>query len=482
VVSDGGALTDHNPVLTVNGGPTDGFLMLAASFGGAPQESTKTPLVLVNPVDACQPLQRLNGAIAFAERDSLCFIIDRARNAQAAGASAIVIRYDQDGGIPVSYVALNDGGVTVTIPVYGVSREDGAVIEGLIGNGTPTASISTTTRRAGTNSRGDVLMYTPSILKQGSTLSHWDTTASPSLLMEPQITPQIPRDLDITPASLEDVGWSVQHALSIGATKLGQADLFPGEPARFLVQVVNRGLLPSSGVVVDQQPDPGLAFASNSLGCTTSFPCTFDVVEPGGVRTFISQYTPQGSPNSVTAGFSITAGGDSTNPTATVTALAATAADISVTGSGPATGQENGSADVVFTVKNNGPGTAVSSTLAASVDLGGSITGYSGDCTGSSQCALGDVASGQSKAVHVAVKWGSSAGTATVTGTGGSAASDPNSANNSATVKTSIANSSGCSVTGNGFPLLVVPALLLWARRRGRVTAPASRFPGRQRR
>jgi uncharacterized repeat protein (TIGR01451 family)/uncharacterized protein (TIGR03382 family) len=476
VVNAGEVLTDHNPVLNVSGGPSDGFLMLAASFGGTPANITK-PLAIVHASgggsarDACEPLDQLSGAIVFAERNSACFVIDRARNAQAAGASAIVVGYDQDGGIPVSYVGLDDGGVTVTIPVYGVSREDGATIEGLFGNGTPSAAISTNTRRAGTNARGDALLYTPSIFKQGSTLSHWDLTASPSLLMEPQINPQLSRNLDLTPASLEDVGWTVQHDVSIGATKLDRPELYPGEPARFIVQVVNRGSQPASGVVVHHQPDPALVFTSNSQGCTTAFPCSFDAIEPGGVRTFIAEYSVQGSPTSVTMGFSITAGGNSTNPSASVSATTATAADLSVTGSGPTTVPASGTGDVVFTVNNNGPGTATTTTLAATVDLGGSVTGYSGDCTGTTQCSLGDLTSGASKTVHVAVKYGSSAGNSTVTGTASNASGDLDGSNNSAAVKTVItggASSGGCTAVGGGPVLFALPMVLLWARRRRR--------------
>jgi uncharacterized repeat protein (TIGR01451 family) len=361
--------------------------------------------------------------------------------------------------------------VTVTIPVYGTSREDGTTIEGLIGTGPTSATISTNIRRAGTNSRGDVLLYTPSIFKQGSTLSHWDLTASPSLLMEPQISPQLPRNLDLTPASLEDVGWTVQHDVSIGATKLDRPELYPGEPARFIVQIVNRGSQPATGVVVDHQPDPALAFTSNSQGCTTAFPCAFDAIQPGDVRTFIAEYSVQGSPNSVTTGFSITAGGNSTNPSASVTATTAIAADLSVTGTGPTTVQAGGTGDVVFTVRNNGPGTATTTTLSATVDLGGSVTGYSGDCTGTTQCSLGDLTSGASKTVHVAVKYGSSAGNSTVTGTASNASGDLDGTNNSAAVKTVITGgvaSGGCTAVGGGPLLFSLPMVLLWARRRRR--------------
>lgn len=54
---------------------------------------------------------------------------------------------------------------------------------------------------------GRVEMYTPSSFQQGSSLSHFNTAASPNLLMEPAINTGLPLDLDLTRQQMRDIGW-----------------------------------------------------------------------------------------------------------------------------------------------------------------------------------------------------------------------------------------------------------------------------------
>jgi hypothetical protein len=48
------------------------------------------------------------------------------------------------------------------------------------------------------------------VVSSGSTLSHWDTVATPNLLMEPFINSDLKSatNLDLTPFQLRDVGWT----------------------------------------------------------------------------------------------------------------------------------------------------------------------------------------------------------------------------------------------------------------------------------
>lgn len=56
---------------------------------------------------------------------------------------------------------------------------------------------------------GQVLLFAPNPIQGGSSISHWDTSATPSLLMEPSITPDLVfLDLDITPDQMGDIGWT----------------------------------------------------------------------------------------------------------------------------------------------------------------------------------------------------------------------------------------------------------------------------------
>jgi hypothetical protein len=61
---------------------------------------------------------------------------------------------------------------------------------------------------AGRHPSGHVLMYAPSTLQSGSSVSHWDTTLTPDELLEPFATPN-PHDL-LTTHLLNDIGWSLQ--------------------------------------------------------------------------------------------------------------------------------------------------------------------------------------------------------------------------------------------------------------------------------
>jgi hypothetical protein len=57
------------------------------------------------------------------------------------------------------------------------------------------------------NATGRVQLFTPSPLQQGSSVSHWDTACTPSLLMEPSITVGLPLNLDLTRQQMRDLGW-----------------------------------------------------------------------------------------------------------------------------------------------------------------------------------------------------------------------------------------------------------------------------------
>jgi hypothetical protein len=56
-------------------------------------------------------------------------------------------------------------------------------------------------------STGRVELYTPSTLEPGSSVSHWNASASPNLLMEPAINPGLPLSLDLTRQLMRDIGW-----------------------------------------------------------------------------------------------------------------------------------------------------------------------------------------------------------------------------------------------------------------------------------
>ncbi len=60
---------------------------------------------------------------------------------------------------------------------------------------------------AGLGAMNRVRLFAPTTLQQGSSVSHFDITAAPNLLMEPAINPGIPLTLDLTRQQLRDIGW-----------------------------------------------------------------------------------------------------------------------------------------------------------------------------------------------------------------------------------------------------------------------------------
>ena len=63
-------------------------------------------------------------------------------------------------------------------------------------------------RIAGADELGRMLLYTPNPLEPGSSISHWDISATPDLLMEPFASPRVPLgEVDLTLPHFRDIGW-----------------------------------------------------------------------------------------------------------------------------------------------------------------------------------------------------------------------------------------------------------------------------------
>jgi PA domain len=162
------------------------------------------------------------GKVAVIDRGT-CGFAEKAKNAQNAGAVGVVIANNVAGTAP----ALGGSDPTVTIPVVSVSQADGVKIKAAIvdaakygSRGKPGSLASTLTsdpsRRAGADALGRPLLNTPATLAPGSSVSHWDPSAFPNLLMEPSINSDLtlllvpPKDLTIP--LFKDIGWTTPTA------------------------------------------------------------------------------------------------------------------------------------------------------------------------------------------------------------------------------------------------------------------------------
>ena len=213
------------PLLTVNSpsglGPYD---VGAASFG-PPISAPGVTGNLVQATDAvepgappgtafdgCSPFSNAGaifGNIALVDRGFCTFNV-KAANAQAAGATAMIVADNAPGAPPAGL-----GGVdpTITIPSARVTQPAGNALKAALGSGTVNVTLGVDLSvRAGTEATtGLVHLNAPNPVQPGSSISHWDPIAFPNQLMEPSINAdlthsvQTPEDLSLK--EMTDIGW-----------------------------------------------------------------------------------------------------------------------------------------------------------------------------------------------------------------------------------------------------------------------------------
>ena len=195
----------------------------ADNFGGAiviGQDETGA-----SSTDGCEPLVNVvdtTGNVVLLDRGTCAFVI-KAANAQAAGASGVIIANSVAGA---GAFGMGGSNSAVTVPTISVSLEDGNAIKAA-SPGVSVEFFTDPTRQAGTN-EGLVRLYAPTTVALGSSISHFDTVASPDLLMEPFITPGLraSENVDLTPSLMKDIGWQLE-TLKIGGCDTGVANALP---------------------------------------------------------------------------------------------------------------------------------------------------------------------------------------------------------------------------------------------------------------
>jgi hypothetical protein len=159
------------------------------------------------PADGCSAITNSSaviGRIALIDRGT-CTFVTKANNAQLAGATAVIIANNTAGGIAPG----DDGsGTVIHIPVIGISQADGAAIRAALGATVSALIFADPSLLAGADLSGHPKLYVPLTFSNGSSMYHFDVTATPNLLMEPDINPDLPSDsVDLTLDELFDIGW-----------------------------------------------------------------------------------------------------------------------------------------------------------------------------------------------------------------------------------------------------------------------------------
>ncbi|MCS7079570.1 MAG: hypothetical protein NZ585_05905 [Chloracidobacterium sp.] len=278
---------EPSPVLRIERDPPVTFAVNQATFGGAITLGGLTrPLIAAQPPLACGPLSNpgaVNGNLALVDRGD-CPFVDKAFNAQQAGAQGVIIANNVAGGFTPGGTAAN-----ITIPVVGISQADGATLRGFLSSGSVTATLRLDPTRLAGTTNGRLRMFAPNPRQAGSSVSHWDNTVRPRLLMEPAITPRLPRTQDLTLNLLRDLGWTVNPIFSASGVVVPASG--SSAPQQVAVNAVGEWTI--SGI-----PDwvTGFPAAGNLLT-----PVNFQVApNPGPGRTATLTLNPGGNTFTIT--------------------------------------------------------------------------------------------------------------------------------------------------------------------------------------
>jgi uncharacterized repeat protein (TIGR01451 family) len=293
--------------------------------------------------------------------------------------------------------------------------------------GTGTVSGSIATLAAGGSASFQIVVRADSSDANGSTISDTAQVGSSGL------------DLNGANNSATTSG-TVATSADLLVSMSGPATVVPGDSITYEITVTNNGPSDAQGTSVSDTLPAGVSLVSF---LQTSGPANLGTLPAGGTQTFELIVTTSDSATvgtvlvNVATESASTTDPDSTNNSATLnTAVVAPQADIATTMTGPTTALAGESNTYHFTFTNNGPNDAT---------VGYSFSGPAGaiiqSITQTSGPAGGHLAPGESISYDAVVSTASNTLDGTViteTVTALSDTADPNSANNSASVSTTI--------------------------------------------
>jgi hypothetical protein len=190
------------------------FAVQGASFGPAvtPGGVSGTVVLAEDGVgasnDGCEAItNNVAGAIALIDR-GVCGFTVKALNAQAAGAIGVIIANNAPGGP----APMGGADPNVNIVSVGITQAQGNAIKAALPT-TATIRLSATLL-AGADAQGQARLYMPTVVRPGSSGSHFDVALAPNALMEPFINADLESNttLDLSPFVLLDEGWTLLDA------------------------------------------------------------------------------------------------------------------------------------------------------------------------------------------------------------------------------------------------------------------------------
>ncbi len=243
----------------------------AANFGPSIESAPVTGSVTLaedgvgSNTDGCEPLTNsevITGTIALIDRGN-CSFVTKVANAQAAGAIGVIVVNNDFLG----FGTMGGSDPTIMIPSVMVSGQTGGILKSILLYEDVEVELGVDSERlAGTSPDGQALLYSPNPVQPGSSMSHWDTSATPNLLMEPSINSDLPQaqPLDLTAALMRDIGWYPDANLDGSPDDLAdlqismqvdKTEVAPGDSLSYTIIVSNTGVVSATdSVVVDLLP------------------------------------------------------------------------------------------------------------------------------------------------------------------------------------------------------------------------------------
>ncbi len=242
------------PLLRVNapGAIAGDYAVGTASFGaplGTPGVTGDVVLGVdaVSPFnDACSALTNaaeMAGRIAIVDR-GICAFAAKAKTCQDAGAVGVIVVNNAAGAPPPGMGGTDP---TVVIPAVMVTQADGAALKAQLAAGLNVTLMVDPDLMAGADPAGRVMMYTPNPYQSGSSVSHFDVSCSPNLLMEPSINPDLTSSVDLTQYAFEDIGWLPRTTTVPTDVTPGRLALLAGRPNPFRTSTSIHFRMPAAG-------------------------------------------------------------------------------------------------------------------------------------------------------------------------------------------------------------------------------------------
>ena len=166
---------------------------------------------------ACDPFSSANaravaGKVALVSRGVCAFTV-KVKNAQDAGAVAVLVADNAPGSPPAG---LGGADATITIPSVRITQTDGLALQEVLKRRSRTSSgvfvtLGLLPQYAGADTQGRMKLYSPNPYQSGSSVSHYDTSATRNQLMEPAINSDLTQSVqppeDLTLPLFKDIGW-----------------------------------------------------------------------------------------------------------------------------------------------------------------------------------------------------------------------------------------------------------------------------------